>query len=176
MISIRPMAASDGPAVLDIYAEGIATGNATFEAEPPDWDSFDHSRVRDARLVACNTDGRVVGWAAASRVSPRAVYRGVIEHSIYVAADAQRAGVGRHLLVAFIHTANAAGYWMIQSSIFPENVASLVLHKRAGFRTVGRREKIALMGYGHHQGQWRDTILIELRSNHSIEAGAASRA
>ena len=171
MTTVRPMEASDWPAVQEIYAAGIGTGNATFEAEPPSWDAFDRSRVPDARLVACDADGSVIGWAAASRISAREVYRGVIEHSIYVDPAAQGTGAGRQLLTAFIETTNAAGYWMIQSSIFPENVASLTLHERAGFRTVGRRERIARMGYGPHAGKWRDTILIELRRNDGTETG-----
>ena len=174
MTGIRPMEPSDWPSVHAIYTAGIATGDATFEAEPPSWDAFDDSRIRDVRLVACDEDGAVIGWAAASRVSAREVYRGVIEHSIYVAPDARGSGAGRRLLGAFIAGANAAGYWMIQSSIFPENTASLVLHERAGFRTVGRRERIARMAYGPHAGRWRDTILIELRRDDTGEADVVS--
>ncbi|MGI9825071.1 N-acetyltransferase family protein [Agromyces sp. Marseille-Q5079] len=174
MTAVRPMTASDWPTVHSIFAAGIATGNATFEAEPPGWDAFDQSRVPDARLVACDEDERVIAWAAASRVSTREAYRGVIEHSIYVAPAARGTGAGRVLLDAFIETANTAGYWTIQSSIFPENVASLALHERAGFRTVGRRERIARMGYGPHEGRWRDTILIELRRDDET-AGSVDR-
>ena len=164
MTDVRPMVPADWPDVRTIYADGIATGQATFETEPPhDWDRFDTSRLTDLRLVAVAAD-RVIGWAAATPVSSRPVYRGVIEHSVYVAADARGTGVGRLLLDAFIAAADLAGYWTIQSSVFPENTASLRLHETAGFRTVGRRERIALMSHGPRAGAWRDTILIERRS------------
>jgi phosphinothricin acetyltransferase len=146
-----------------IYRGGIDAGNATFESDPPTWEAFDASKVRDVRLVAVDGD-QVLGWAAASPVSSRAVYRGVIEHSVYVAEAAQGRGIGRELLAAFLDAAEAAGYWTVQSSIFPENTASIALHEKHGFRTVGRREAIALMTYGPYQGQWRDTVLVEWRS------------
>lgn len=163
LVTVRPMRADDWPQVERIYREGIESGSATFEREPPDWEGFDTSRVRDARLVAVDGDV-VLGWAAASPVSRRPVYRGVIEHSVYVAAAAQGRGVGRELLADLLEVADAAGYWTVQSSIFPENHASLALHERLGFRTVGRREAIALMSYGPYEGRWRDTILVEWRS------------
>ncbi|MET0724860.1 MAG: N-acetyltransferase family protein [Leifsonia sp.] len=158
------MEEADWPDVRAIYVEGIATGHATFEAEPPaDWQRFDDSRILTPRLVA-HADGRVLGWAAATPVSGRAVYRGVIEHSVYVAPEARGTGVGRVLLDAFVVAADEAGHWTIQSSVFPENTASLRLHEAAGFRIVGRRERIALMSYGPAANTWRDTILIERRS------------
>ncbi|MEJ3405981.1 N-acetyltransferase family protein [Rathayibacter sp. YIM 133350] len=164
MVQIRPMSAGDWPGVRTIYAEGIATGHATFETAPPEeWDEFEARRVPSPRLVAVSMD-RVVGWAAASPVSGRSVYRGVIEHSLYVASAHRGAGIGKFLLDALIRSADEAGYWMIQSSIFPENTASLRLHAGAGFRVVGRRERIALMTRGPCAGAWRDTILIERRS------------
>ena len=162
-VGIRPMTPADWPAVEHIYREGIATGHATFEAEPPDWDGFDSGKLPDLRLVATDTDGLVVGWAAASPVSSRPVYRGVVEHSIYIADAAREQRAGAALLEAFIAAADTAGIWTIQSSIFPENTASLRLHDRHGFRTVGTRERIALMGYGPLAGTWRDTVLIERR-------------
>jgi len=171
VLRIRPLGHCDWPAVEAIYREGIATGHATFEAEPPSWDAFTASRCPDLRLVAVDvadrvTGGegeRVLGWAAASPISARAVYRGVVEHSVYVAQDARRAGVARALLDALLTAADAGGYWTVQSSIFPENTASLALHERAGFRRVGVRERIALMTYGPRAGTWRDTILVERR-------------
>lgn len=163
-LSIRPLLASDWPAVEAIYREGIDAGNATFEAEPPTWHDFDHSRRSDARLVAVDEHDTVLGWAAASAVSSRAVYRGVVEHSVYVATDSQGRGVGRALLRALLDAVENAGWWTVQASIFAENTASLALHESEGFRVVGRREAIALMTVGPWAGQWRDTVLVERRS------------
>ncbi|MEO5919830.1 MAG: N-acetyltransferase family protein [Pseudolysinimonas sp.] len=157
------MRADDWPQVEAIYREGIEAGNATFESEPPTWEAFDSGKVPEARLVAVDGD-EILGWAAASPISSRAAYRGVVEHSVYVRADAQGRGVGRELLAAFLDAAEAAGYWMVQSSIFPENTASMRLHEIAGFRTVGSRTAIALMTYGPYAGAWRDTVLVEWRS------------
>lgn len=162
-VGIRPLTASDWPEVERIYAEGIATGHATFEAQPPSWEQFDTSRRPHPRLIAVSADA-TLGWIAASPVSTRAVYRGVIEHSIYVAAAARGQGVGGRLLEAFISAAEADGIWTIQSAIFPENTASLRLHEAHGFRVVGTRERIARMSYGPLAGIWRDTVLIERRS------------
>ncbi len=158
------MRPEDWPQVEAIYREGIDAGNATFESDPPTWDAFDTGKISDVRLVATGENDTVIGWAAASPVSSRAAYRGVIAHSVYVSEAAQGRGVGRELLSAFLHAAEEAGYWMVQSSIFPENTASIILHEEAGFRTVGRREAIALMSYGPHADQWRDTVLVEWRS------------
>lgn len=158
------MTAADWPQVETILAAGIAGGEATFETTTPTWASFDTGKVPEPRLVAVDADDAVVGWVAASRVSAREAYRGVIEHSVYVAPAGQGRGVGRALLDAFIDAADAAGYWTIQASIFPENAASLLLHERAGFRVVGRRERIARSTFGPRAGQWRDTVLIEHRS------------
>ena len=163
MIGIRPMRASDWDAVARIYGQGIEDGEATFEVEVPSWTTFDESRLPSLRLVADDGES-ILGWAAASAVSTRAAYRGVIEHSVYVAREARGRGVGRMLLSALIDAAEDAGVWCIQSSVFPENAASLALHERAGFRTVGRRERIARSGRGPHAGLWRDTVLIERRS------------
>jgi len=157
------MAGADWPVVEKIYAEGIATGNATFEPQTPTWQSFDAGKLADGRLVA-ELDGKVVGWVAASPTSTRFTYRGVVEHSVYIAASVRGNGIGGRLLDAFLAAAEAAGFWTIQSSIFPENTASLALHASRGFRTVGSRERIALMGYGPWAGQWRDTVLIERRA------------
>jgi L-amino acid N-acyltransferase YncA len=144
--------------VLDIYELGIASGNATFETEPPSWDEFAASRLAEHRFVAIGGD-RVLGWIACTPVSDRCVYAGVVEHSVYVHPEAQGHGVGRALLHALIESTEKAGIWTIQSGIFPENAASLALHHRSGFRTVGTREKL-----GRHYGVWRDVILLERRS------------
>lgn len=161
-MTIRPLMPEDWPEVDRIYAEGIATGNATFETAPPSWEEFDAGKLEAGRLVTVDDDG-VMAWAAVSPVSCREAYRGVVEHSIYVAEDARGRGVGRQLLDALIAACDNGGIWTIQSSIFPENAASLRLHEQAGFRRVGHRERIALMTYGPWAGQWRDTILVELR-------------
>ncbi|MFS0866369.1 N-acetyltransferase family protein [Microbacterium sp. 179-B 1A2 NHS] len=157
------MTPGDWPAVEAIYREGIATGNATFEREPPGWEAFDAGKLRVGRLTALDGTGSIIGWVAASRVSDREVYRGVVEHSVYVAGHARGLGAGRTLLHAFLHAVDGADIWTVQASIFPENTASLALHDRAGFRRIGRRERIAHMTYGPWVGRWRDTILIERR-------------
>ena len=152
------MTPDDWTAVERIYAEGIATRHATFETRTPSWSEFDAGRLTAHRLVA--VDGvQVVGWAALSQVSGRECYAGVVEHSVYVAEDARGQGVGRLLLEALIVSAEAAGIWTIQTSVFPENDASIALHERLGFRVVGRRERIAKL-----DGSWRDTVLLERRS------------
>lgn len=169
VVTVRPLDSADWAAVETIYREGIATGNATFEAEPPSWEQFDAGKLTIGRLVAVDDSGAVLGWVAASPVSAREAYRGVVEHSVYVAAAAAGHGVGTRLLSAFIAAADEAGVWTIQSSIFPENIPSLVLHDRAGFRIVGRRERIARMSYGPYVGRWRDTILLERRASSEPE-------
>ncbi|AVH99690.1 GNAT family N-acetyltransferase [Streptomyces cinereoruber] len=145
--------------VLEIYRLGIATGHATFETTAPTWPEFDASRLPDHRLVAVDRAGEVVGWAAVTPVSDRCAYAGVVEHSVYVHPDARGRGVGRALLTALLASTDAAGVWTVQSGVFPENTASLALHHRAGFRTVGVRERL-----GRHHGTWRDVILLERRS------------
>lgn len=162
-VAVRALTADDWPAVEAIFREGIDGGNATFECATPDWATFDSGRLQIGRLVAVDTDASVIGWVAASSVSTRAVYRGVVEHSVYVADRARGRGVGATLLDAFLGAADDAGIWTVQSSIFPENTASLALHDRAGFRRIGRRERIALMTCGPWAGRWRDTILVERR-------------
>lgn len=163
-LASRPMTPTDWPAVETIYRAGIATGHATFEAEPPaDWDSYAAGKRPDLMLVAVDVDDRVLGWAAAGPISARAVYQGVVEHSIYVSPETAGRGVGSRLLSDFLDLADRSGVWTVQSSVFPENAASLKLHERAGFRIVGRRERIGMMAYGPLEGRWRDTVLIERR-------------
>lgn len=164
MTRIRTLEAADWPEVEAIFAAGIAGGEATFETSTPSWDEFDNGRIRHPRLVALDDSGTVVGWAAASRVSSRDAYRGVIEHSIYVDPGHHGRGIGRALLNSFVAGADRSGYWTIQSSIFPENTASLWLHQTAGFRIVGTRTRIARTALGPHAGMRRDTVLIERRS------------
>ncbi|MCU1414496.1 MAG: N-acetyltransferase [Microbacteriaceae bacterium] len=162
-ITIRPMAADDWPTVERIYREGIATGNATFEEDPPSWEDFDRGKVISPRLVAVD-HGNVVGWAAASRTSSRCVYEGVLEHSVYVAEEARGRGVGKQLLRTFLEASETAGIWTVQSGVFPENASSMALHHELGFRDVGTRERVGKMTYGPYAGQWRDVVLIERRS------------
>ncbi|WP_179488796.1 GNAT family N-acetyltransferase [Microbacterium immunditiarum] len=159
------MTAADWPAVERIYAQGIEDGEATFEVATPSWTAFDAGKLHELRFVAVDETGAIVGWIAASAVSARPAYRGVVEHSVYIDRAARGRGIGRLLLDAFIDAAEHAGIWTIQSSIFPENAASVRLHEAAGFRVVGRRERIARSGTGPHAGAWRDTLLIERRSS-----------
>lgn len=147
-----------------IYAAGIATGHATFEAHPPTWEHFDATKLAEHRYVAI-ADQRVIGWVAATGASDRCVYAGVVEHSVYVAPASAGRGVGRALLDVLIASTEAAGIWTIQSGVFPENVASLAVHRAAGFRTVGIRERVGQMTYGPHAGRWRDVVLLERRSD-----------
>ena len=147
-ILLRDMRVEDWPAVAAIYQEGIDAGHATFESTAPDWDAFNASRLPAHRHVAITDVGEVLGWAAVSPVSSRPAYAGVVEHSVYVTAAARGLGVGKALLAELIASTEAAGIWTIQSSIFPENTASLRLHEKAGFTAVGRRERIARMTNG----------------------------
>lgn len=160
---VVPLEAEHWPEVQRIYADGIETGHATFESEPPTWEQFDAAKLPGQRLVALE-DGRVVGWAAASAVSDRCVYAGVAEHSVYVDPAARGRGVGRLLLDALVASTEAAGIWTLQSGVFPENAASLAVHRAAGFRVVGTRERIGRMTSGPMAGQWRDVVFIERRS------------
>jgi L-amino acid N-acyltransferase YncA/predicted O-methyltransferase YrrM len=157
-VHVRAMRPDDWPAVEGIYGAGIATGNATFESIAPGWDQWDRTHLADHRLVAIDSDDQVVGWAALSPVSDRRAYRGVAEDSVYVHPDRQGGGVGTVLLERLVANSEHAGYWTIQTGIFPENTASLALHQRVGFRLVGRRERI-----GQLNGSWRDTYLMERR-------------
>ena len=155
-VAIEPMQPDDWPAVRTIYAEGIATGDATFETTVPDWAAWDAVHRVEARLVA-RVGGEVVGFAALSAYSSRATYRGVAWESVYVAAARQGQGVGRALLDATIAAAEAVGLWTLMAGILAENVASLALHERAGFRRVGALERIGRDA----RGRWRDVILMQ---------------
>jgi len=169
-MNMLPLTAAHWPAVRAIYAEGLATGNATFATEPPSWADWNAGRLPTCRLVATDAadPGTVLGWAALSPVSGRCVYAGVAEVSVYVAGAARGQGVGRALLTALVRESEQAGLWTLQAGIFPANLASVHLHEATGFRLVGRRERI-----GQLRGQWRDTLLLERRST---AVGAASLA
>lgn len=162
-ITLRPMRDADAETVLRIYREGIATGQATFQAEAPSWPDWDRGHLAHSRLVA-EIAGEAVGWAALSATSARPVYRGVGEVSLYVAAPARGRGVGRRLLDGLIAASEAAGMWTLQAGIFPENRASLALHHACGFRTLGTRRRVGRMTHGPLAGRWRDVALLERRS------------
>jgi len=155
---ITQMCPEDWPAVRQIYGEGIATGDATFETELPDWEKWNASHRQDCRLIARAGD-QILGWAALSPVSARRVYAGVAEVSVYVAAAARGRGVGRALLQALIDESERDQIWTLQAGIFPENTASIALHRYCGFREVGVRRRIGKLGE-----TWRDVLLLERRS------------
>jgi phosphinothricin acetyltransferase len=155
---IEPMRENDWEQVRAIYLEGIATGHATFETEAPTWERWDAGHLTEGRLVARAGDA-VIGWAALSAVSGRCVYAGVAEVSVYVGAGHRGQGVGRALLDALVAASEGCGIWTLQAGIFPENEASLALHRHCGFREVGRRERLGQMA-----GAWRDVVLMERRS------------
>ena len=155
---IVPMTNQLWDAVREIYRQGIATGNATFEKSVPDWKQWDERHLPTCRLIA-RWDRKILGWAALSRVSSRRVYDGVAEVSIYVAEEARGHGIGRELLSALVEASEQNGIWTLQAGILAENAVSIRLHQRGGFRIVGTRERIGCM-----DGRWRDTVLMERRS------------
>jgi phosphinothricin acetyltransferase len=155
---IDPMTPQDWPQVQAIYKEGLATGNATFETQAPEWESWDAKHLPTCRLVARQGE-TVLGWAALSPVSSRAVYAGVAEVSIYIGEAHRGRAIGHALMAALIAESEASGIWTLQASIFPENEASVQLHRRHGFRELGQRERIAQL-----HGVWRDTVILERRS------------
>jgi phosphinothricin acetyltransferase len=157
-MELRDLRPDDWPEVARIFAEGIRTGNATFETEVPSWEAWDAAHLRDHRLVAVR-DGAVVGWIALVPVSPRECYAGVAEVSAYVGEEARGKGAGSALLTAVIDSSERAGIWTLQTGVFPENDVSLRLLQRFGFRVVGTRERI-----GQLHGFWRDVVLVERRS------------
>jgi phosphinothricin acetyltransferase len=157
-LQVEKMHAGHWEGVRAVYVEGLATGDATFETEAPDWPRWDASHLRCCRLVAL-ADGRVAGWGALGRVSAREVYAGVAEVSVYVGGEFRGVGLGRALLSALVRESESEGIWTLQASVFPENAASVALHRACGFREVGRRERVGRLG-----GRWRDTILLERRS------------
>ncbi len=158
-VRIEPMLPEHAEQVLEIYQVGLDTGNASFETAAPSWERWDAGHLPDHRLVALDSDGRVLGWVALSPVSDRCVYAGVAEESVYVHPDARGRGIGLALLRAVIASSEAAGLWTLQTGIFPENAVSLALHRRAGFRVVGTRRRV-----GQRHGRWRDVVFLERRS------------
>ena len=161
--SIDEMTANDWTQVRSIYQKGISTGHASFEAKVPEWQIWDTNHMAECRLVA-RSGQNILGWAALSSVSSRCIYSGVAEVSVYVDPRYQQKGIGASLLAALIIASEKNEIWTLQAGIFPENQASLNLHKRHGFREVGRREKFGEMNFGELAGIWRDVILLERRS------------
>jgi L-amino acid N-acyltransferase YncA len=157
-LKIRLMGHKDWDQVKAIYAEGIESGNATFETAVPDWEGWNERHLEKCRLVAVH-DKIILGWAALSPISARHAYSGVAEVSIYVKSSARNQGVGNALLKKLILESEKAGIWTLQAGIFPENLESIKLHKANGFREVGIRERIGKM-----HDQWRDVVLLERRS------------
>jgi phosphinothricin acetyltransferase len=158
MVVIERMGREHWERVRSIYLEGIATGDATFETVAPEWEHWDAAHMSFCRLVALD-DKIIAGFAALGPVSSREVYAGVAEVSVYVGAEFRGKGVGRVLLEALVRESEAEGIWTLQAGIFPENTASVALHRACGFREVGRRERVGKLG-----GRWRDTVLLERRS------------
>jgi phosphinothricin acetyltransferase len=158
-MTVLPMTDAYADEVLEIYRQGIDTGDATFETEVPAWSAFTAARLPEHRFVALDGD-RVLGWVACSAVSSRPVYAGVVEDSVYVRGDARGRGVGRELLRTVIASTEAAGVWTIKAGLFPENTPSMALHVSCGFRVVGTQERVGRF----HDGRWRDVVLLERRS------------
>ncbi|MDH5758793.1 MAG: GNAT family N-acetyltransferase [Gemmatimonadota bacterium] len=159
-VSLRPLTPADWPEVAEIYGQGIATGDATFEVDVPSWESWNESRLPGCRIVAVGEDGSIDGFAAVSPVSKRPAYSGVAEVMVYVREEVRGEGIGGALLTALVGCTEEAGIWTLTAGIFPENAASVRLHERRGFRIVGRRE-----GLGRTvAGVWRDVLLLERRS------------
>jgi L-amino acid N-acyltransferase YncA len=156
--TVRDLEPTDWPDVARIYAHGIATRLATFETDVPAWEGWTGDHLAEPRLVAHEGD-RVVGWSAVSPTSSRPVYAGVVWDSVYVDEGARGRGLGRLLLEELVRRSETAGLWTLQAAIFPENEASIALHRRCGFRDVGLRERLAQL-----DGQWRDVVLLERRS------------
>lgn len=153
------MTYADWPFVARIYSEGIATGVATFETQVPDWEHWNRAHLSACRLVA-HSKGPPLAWAALSPVSSRCVYGGVMEVSVYVGENARGQGLGYQLLMGLILESEKEGLWTLQSGIFPDNIASIKLHEKAGFRRIGYRERV-----GKLDGRWRDNVLFERRSS-----------
>jgi L-amino acid N-acyltransferase YncA len=158
---VAPMTPDDWPAVRRIYADGIATGDATLEREAPDWNHFDHSHPLECRLVARDpASGEVLGWTALGGYSSRKVYSGVAWESVYVGAEARGHGVGRALLEELIPASEAAGFWTLLAGVLADNAASLALHERVGFRRIGVQRRLGQDA----TGRWRDVVVLERRS------------
>jgi len=159
MIKTRPMTPTDWTSVANIYQEGLSTGFASFETSAPSFDDWDAAHLSSCRIVATENE-RMLGWVALSPVSSRCVYGGVAELSVYVSKTSRGKGVGKLLMETVIQDSEAEGLWTIQSGIFPENTASIELHKKVGFRYIGKRERV-----GKLNGVWKDNLLFERRSD-----------
>lgn len=153
------MKPADWDQVAKIYFEGIKTGNATFQTVVPTWAEWDKGHLEECRIVAKNGD-MVLGWIALSPVSRRCVYRGVAEVSVYVGENHRGKGIASALMSELIDYSEKKGIWTLQSGIFVENIASIELHKKYGFRVLGVREKIGRSA----EGIWRDVVFLERRS------------
>lgn len=164
---IRAMEDADGPKVLDLYAQGIATGHATFQDRTGNWTDFSAGKLPHPRLVAQSEEGEILGFAVLSPTSARPVYRGICEVSIYIADKARGQGVGHALMTALVSASDAAGLWSLTAGIFPENKASLILHAAHGFRCMGRQRGAGIMPHGPMAGQWRDVLKLERRTGQS---------
>jgi L-amino acid N-acyltransferase YncA len=160
-VIFRPMIEADWSQVVEIYKQGIDTGNATFETEIPNWDKWNSGHIQACRIVAV-TENEIIGWAALVPVSTRKVYSGVAEVSIYISNKYQGLKIGSKLLKQLIEESEKNGFWTLQAGVFPQNKSSLKIHQNNGFRIVGYREKI-----GQMKGMWRDTVLLERRSKNS---------
>jgi len=158
-IAIRKMESTDWDSVSNIYEEGIATGMATFETKAPSYKAWDDAHMSSCRLVA-EEKGTVLGWAALSPVSSRCVYGGVAEVSVYVSINNSQKGIATQLMEFLIKKSEKEGIWTLQSGIFPNNIGSIKLHEKVGFRQIGKRERI-----GKLNGSWFDNVLFERRSS-----------
>ncbi len=159
MIEFKTMEPDHWNEVRRIYEEGLATMNATFQTTAPEWEEWDRAHIQKCRLIALDK-GEIVGWAALTPVSDRCVYGGVAEVSIYISSSARGKGIGKELLQNLIENSESNQFWTLQAGIFPENKASIKIHEENGFRIIGTREKI-----GQMNGGWRDTVIMERRSN-----------
>lgn len=157
-MEIRSMTSTDWNMVSKIYAEGIATGFATFEKDVPTYEAWDKAHLKTCRIVAVEGNN-ILGWSALSPVSSRCVYGGVAEVSVYVGKESRGKGIGKLLLESLINESEAEGLWTLQSGIFPQNEGSIELHKKTGFRFIGKRERV-----GNLDGVWKDNLLYERRS------------
>lgn len=165
-MNFRFPSAADAAAITEIHRAGLATGHASFRIDPYHWNEFDAQYAGDRGLaLVAEKDAIVLAWAGLITISDRCVYAGVAEISVYVSSTAQGRGIGRRLLQELVMRSEDRGYWTLVAQIFPENNASIALHEACGFTTVGRRRRIGRMSYGPFRGQWRDTIMLERRSN-----------
>lgn len=163
---IREPNIHDANDITRVDQEGLYTGHASFREDPHDWESFSRSYLtQQAVALVATVDNNVVAWGGVNPTSSRSVYAGVGEVSIYVSTDQQGHGIGQHLLTKLVHASEKAGYWTLVAQIFPENVASLALHKALDFNTVGIRKELGKMGYGPFEGRWRDVVMLERRSS-----------